>query len=438
MKKGFVALLLVLALVVLISPGIIGRLAENSVDDSLDWAVSDSSDILVTTTGFERSWFTSAGQHRIELLPGDLYYTLLAAFASAATDTLPVLIIDTHLDHGLIPVSSMARENGSLMPGLGSAISTLAIELADGSVLPVPGTLFSRVGLTGELQSRFVLEPGGIEADGVKLDWGETEFLFTTNPNSGSVGVVGALDSLAIESADETMIVDKLEVDVDLAATSFGFMVGPAKITLDSLAIVSAEEATTAGPLYLESDSSIEDGRLNADVTFRIENAPVPTGGSGGMELVMRLEEVDAEALGKLKRSIEAMPTGAVDAAARMDMETELMRVLASGMKLHFDQLDVSTPMGQFTSRLSAVVAASEDDDYTWASALMVLDASAEFSFPEALVDLAIQFNPDLSAAIGMGFLRKRDDFYVMEAAFKQGLLTVNGAPMPVPLTGWQ
>ena len=438
MKKGFVALLLVLALVVLVSPGIIGRLAENSVDDGLDWAVSESSDLVVTTTGFERGWFTSAGQHRIELLPGDLYYTLLAAFANADTDTLPVLIIDTHLDHGLIPVSSMARENGSLVPGLGSAISTLGIEFADGSALPVPGTLFSSVGLTGELQSRFVLEPDGVESDGVKLDWGETEFLFTTNPNSGSIGVVGALDSLAIESTDETMLVGKVEADVDLAATSFGFMVGPARITMDSLAIVSTEETVTAGPLYMESDSSIEDGRLNADVTFRIENAPIPTVGSGGMDVVARLEDVDAAALGNLKRSIEATRTTGADAAAELDIEADLMRVLASGMQLHFDQLDIATPMGQFTSRLSAVVAASDDDNYTWASALMVLDASAEFSFPEALVDLAIRYNPDLSAAIGMGFLRKRDDFYVMEAAFKQGLLTVNGAPMPIPLTGWQ
>jgi len=436
-KKGFVALLLVLALVVLVSPGIIGRLAENSMDENIDWAVSENSDVVVTTTGFERDWFTSAGQHRLELLPGKLYYTILATFANADTDTLPALIIDTHLDHGLIPVSSMARENGSLLPGLGSAISTLSIEFADGSVLPLPGTLFSRVGLTGEVQSRLMLAPDGIEADGVKLDWGETEFLFTTNPNSGSVGVLGALDSLVIESADETMIVGKAEVDVDLATTSFGFMVGPAKITLDPLSIVSAEETVTVGPLYVESDSSLEDGRLSADVTFRVESAPIPTGDSIGMTVVARLVDVDAAALGKLKHSTDAMRSAGADAAARTEAEADLMGVLASGMQLHFDQLDIATPMGQITSRLSATVTASDDDDYTWASALMVLDASAEFSFPEPLVDLAIQFNPDLSAAIGMGFLRKRDDFYVLEAAFKQGLLTVNGAPMPIPLTGW-
>ena len=37
---------------------------------------------------------------------------------------------------------------------------------------------------------------------------------------------------------------------------------------------------------------------------------------------------------------------------------------------------------------------------------------------------------------LGGGFLQKRNDAYVMEAELKKGLLTINGAPMPVPLGG--
>ena len=35
--------------------------------------------------------------------------------------------------------------------------------------------------------------------------------------------------------------------------------------------------------------------------------------------------------------------------------------------------------------------------------------------------------------AIGGGFLVKRGDAYVMNAEMKKGLLTVNGAPFPIP-----
>jgi hypothetical protein len=35
---------------------------------------------------------------------------------------------------------------------------------------------------------------------------------------------------------------------------------------------------------------------------------------------------------------------------------------------------------------------------------------------------------------VGMGFLRKNGDVYEMRAEYAKGLLTVNGAPMPIPL----
>ena len=42
MKKGFVILLLALAVVVLISPGLIGRIAEQSMDENLEFAATES------------------------------------------------------------------------------------------------------------------------------------------------------------------------------------------------------------------------------------------------------------------------------------------------------------------------------------------------------------------------------------------------------------
>ena len=36
--------------------------------------------------------------------------------------------------------------------------------------------------------------------------------------------------------------------------------------------------------------------------------------------------------------------------------------------------------------------------------------------------------------AAGMGFLKKNGDDYEMAAEYRKGLLTVNGAPMPIPI----
>ena len=49
MKKGFVLLLLALAVVVLISPGLIGRIAEESMDENLEFAATEA--IAANLTG---------------------------------------------------------------------------------------------------------------------------------------------------------------------------------------------------------------------------------------------------------------------------------------------------------------------------------------------------------------------------------------------------
>ena len=97
MKKGVVALLLVLAIIVLVSPAIVGRLAENSMDENLDWAATESQEIIVTSQGFDRGWFSSEGQHRIEIRQGGLQDMLLALANSENPADVPALIIDTHL-----------------------------------------------------------------------------------------------------------------------------------------------------------------------------------------------------------------------------------------------------------------------------------------------------------------------------------------------------
>ena len=438
MKKGLLVLLLVLALVVLISPGIIGRLAEQGVNNSLEWAANEQGEVIVTSTGFKRGWFTSAGQHRVELIRGELYDSAATTFAAVSSGPLPALLIDTRLDHGVIPVSSMTRENGTLLPGLGSAVSTLSLEMGDGSVYPLPGTIFSNVGLSGVVESRFVLQPEGTDTENARIDWGGAEFLLTLDPTSGRIAVLGALNSVAVESDDQTVIVGKVDVDINLVNSGFGFMVGPASITMESFAVIGAMDTMTAGPLHFESDSLIEDGRLDADIVFRLDNSPTPMGGSGGMHLVARLENIDAAALGRFSRSLDAARNSAFDDMTSHALQQDAMQMLAGGLKIHFDQLDFNGPFGQITSRMSASVDRSDADDYTWATALMALDATADISVPQMLVDIATANNPDMHAAIGMGFLRKQGEFYIMEAAFKQGLLTVNGAPMPIPLSGLQ
>jgi hypothetical protein len=419
-KKGLAALGIVLIIAVLISPGVIGHLAEQGVNDSLEWIDSKNPEFAISTADFERGWFTSAGQHRISLVASDL----------------PVLLVDTRLDHGLVPVSSLSRERGSLLPGLGSAISRLSLERRDGSVEPLPITLYTTVGLTGALRSQLVVLADGVDAADSRVDWGAAEFLLTSNPAEQSFGVSGAFSSLAIRSGPDTTIVGEIDVDLALAATDYGYMVGPVHVALESIAVVEADQTMLVGPVSFDSDSSLDGGRISGNLALNVENAPLTMGGTGGLQMVARLEDADAAQLGATMRSIDAMQTVTDYDGQLARLESDILKLMAGGLQLHFDQLDILSPYGQFSSRASATVAPSEQADYSWASAATRLTGSADLSLPKALVDMATQANPELHGVIGMGYLRKRGEFYLMQASFADSVLTVNGAPTPIPLPG--
>lgn len=420
MKKGFVALFIVVALAVLISPGVIGHLAEQRVNDSLEWVDSENAGFVISTTEFERGWFTSAGQHRIQWLESDL----------------PALVVNTRLDHGLIPVSSLSRENGSLLPGLGSAVSTLGLEHSDGSVEPLPITIYTTIGLSGALRSQLLVAPDGFDAADRRIDWGGSEFLITSNSLEQSFSVTGTFSSLAIKSDVDTTIVGEIDVGLALAATPYGYRVGAVHVALDSIAVIGAEQTMMIGPIFFDSDSSLDGDRVSGNLDLNVENMPMLMGGTGGVQLVARLEDADAAKVGETMRSIEAMQSVADYTQVLTRLEDNVLGLLAGGMQLHIDQLDILSPFGQFTSRASVTTAASDSDAYTWATAATLLSGSANLSLPRALVDSATQTNPDLHGVIGMGYLRKRGEFYLVEASFADSVLTVNGAPTPIPLPG--
>ena len=213
MKKSVVIILVLLAAIVLVSPAIVGRLAEQSMDENLNWAASESGAVKVTSEHFERGWFSSAGQHRVELREGDLLATLQLLAGPVDADDLPVLIINTRLDHGLIPVASMSREQGTLSPGLGSAVSTLQMEFADGTVIDLPGTIYSKVSLGGELESRYVLEAGSRSEDGAEAGWSDTAVNVTTNPRSGKVSFDGEVEKLFMKADGQTVTLNALQFE---------------------------------------------------------------------------------------------------------------------------------------------------------------------------------------------------------------------------------
>ncbi|MDX1518076.1 MAG: DUF945 family protein, partial [Woeseiaceae bacterium] len=213
MKKGIVALLLVLALVVFVSPALVGRLAEQSVETQLKWAADENREIVITSNKFERGWFTSEGQHRVAIGDSPAGNTLKQDLGFDADEATPALIIDTRLDHGLIPVSSINREEGSLMPGLGRAVSTLSVEMPDGKITPLPGAIYSTVGLDGGLTSHYFLEAGQMN----DISWGPGDLIVEADAGARDISIKGGFDSFTFMSEGEnTFALGTFDVESDM------------------------------------------------------------------------------------------------------------------------------------------------------------------------------------------------------------------------------
>lgn len=434
MKKGIVIILLGLALIIIVSPGIVGRIAERSMDENIDWAASETPELIVTSQAFDRGWFSSEGQHRVELGDGDLRE--LALMVADDEDALPTLIIDTRLDHGLIPVASMSRDKGSLLPGLGSAVSTLSLEAEGGRKVLLPGTVYSEIGLTGALTSNYILPAGARIDDDGEINWGDIDIKVTANPANGALEFAGDIASLDANTLLENVSVGAARFDGRQQPTRFGVPLLNLQASLESLTLSQGDDAFGAmgavsiGPVTLNTQTELNDNRINNRSTWKASNLPLGLFESAGMDVDLSLTGLDAAALGRL---IEAMEESGRSSAAQRQIEASALELLSAGFDLQIDRFDINTPQGNLTAVVSVEVDETNQDDAVWTQSLLATNASASISVSEALLDL-LPVEANLNLIIGLGYLRKNGDSYEMEATFEKGLLTINGAPVQIPL----
>lgn len=431
MKKGVIALLLTLALIILVSPGIIGKLAERSVDENLDWAASESGELVVTSSGFDRGWFSSEGQHRVALGDG----AIRAAMVSEGED-IPVLVIDTHLDHGLFPLTSMAREGGSLAPGLGSAVSTLMIEYGDGQTIEIPGKIYSDIGLGGDLQSSYVLAAGSKTIDGNTGTWEDIRIEVSTSPRSGNVTFDGDIGALSFEDAQEVVSVDGLTFTGRQTMTQYGFATGSLEATLGTVAVeTGGVPAAVMNGMTLTANSAVNGGLFDAKTNVRITGQTIPGFGDVSVTASFVVADADAVAFGAVIQRLKSISASPDPTQVMATGAEDFKDLFAAGFELRLDQLDVVLPMGTVLSKISIEVPQTDRASFEWMSLLLGVVASADVALPQGLVDYAMQMNPQAAdAVISMGYLKQNGDVYEMEARYKKGVLTVNGAPVPIPL----
>lgn len=439
MKRWLVALLVLLAVIVLVSPGIVGRLAEKNLEESIDWVAAENPDVSVSTERFDRGWFTSEGRHRVVFEAGAFQDITALYNADPDNTNLPALVIDTRIDHGLVPITSMSRQSGSLMPGLASTVSEFQIDPGAGELIELPGKLFSDIGLSGTSRSRFVLEAGSFEKDELSATWQGADLLVLSNPADGGLAIKGSIEPFSIAEDREWVDIGALTVNVNQVPGDFEFSVGTIEFAVDSLTADSANGPFSMGEFSLAAETSIDDSRLNVASTLSIGDVVVPGMGNVAMAMDVSLERLDAEPLQvvmtALRQAQEEDDPQAALQALYPEIEQDVEKLVSAGARIRFDQLDLRLPQGLVSTKLMIEFAEMDEDAaFSWSSVLLAMTASMDMRVPIELYEFAQMTNPQAESLVAMGILKREGDDYVMVAEYAQGLLNVNGAPMPIPM----
>jgi uncharacterized protein YdgA (DUF945 family) len=433
-NRWIVVVLVALAAIVLVSPEIVGRLAEKQVADSLHFAASESDEVVVTAESFERGWFTSQGRHRIELRQGALRALL------GIDDQVPTLIVETRVDHGLVPFTSLARDSGSLKPGLARAVSTMKLDRGGGEILDIAGNLFSEVGLGGETSSRFVLQAGSGKIDNATIEWQGADVAVRAITADGSLAYQGEIPSLSIIDAVGRMTLGGVTVTAEQQRSDYNFSTGSLKLGVDSITIERGDDRETAfGPLATSASIGIDGQRLSAAARFDLSHVPVAGLGAVDISVDAVFKRLDAQSIQGIVASLRnsrADPDRQITLRELYPfIEADVQTLLTSGLEIRIDKIAVALADSELMTTLHGTLPPSNRAaEFSWPSLLLALDASADMRLPVELFEIAAGGNPDLGTLVAMGVLRKVGDYYQMQASFAKGLLTINGAPLPLPL----
>lgn len=439
MKRWLLAGLLALAVILLLSPGIVGLIAERSIERQLENAAARDPGYAVTTARFDRGWFTSAGQHRVPLRDPRVLEVIETLRPGATTgDAPPVLVITSHVDHGLLPVGAAARDPAAAMPALASGVSTLALELADGTTIALPGELESRIGISGAARLRYRLPGGEWTFDGTTATGDALAVTADVSADGRDVSLLASLAGWQVAGPSISLDIESASLDWDATMTRVGLPLGSGELRAVGLRLVGGGRNLAFDSLAIGTDSRLDGDHVNADWRIRLEGLAV-----ADRRYDARLEGNaygDAAATATLIRRLEraaetstgAPPAGELPYPGAAD---DLRRLLAAGSRLRIDSLQVTTPHGPIEIALQLETPAI-DETPDWPGIALATEGFADVTLPRALVDSSPDIQSRLLPFIAGGFLRIEGDTYRLRAEYAGGLLTVNGAPLPIPLGG--
>ncbi|MGB5739251.1 MAG: DUF945 family protein, partial [Woeseia sp.] len=304
----------------------------------------------------------------------------------------------------------------------------------DGSELPVPGVLYSRIGLTGSATFRYELPAGSEARDSTRIDWQASDVTFSSNSNGRELGIAANLPGLRFDSDWQHAEFSAAEIEASSRATPWGFAVGDVRLRLADANWKSAAVANRLASFELEANSAVQNAAAQGELSFKLLGLETPDG-AYDIELAAGSADASAELLGPVIRGLQYSATNQQLASGQMypGFDTDLRRLLSAGFTLNLEGLQLRTPDGDALASI-ALQLPRLDEVASWPGLLLALSAQTNIELARARVETPSPFSDQLRMLIAGGFLVLDGDMYRMQADYAKGKATINGAPLAIPL----
>lgn len=423
MKRLLVVALVIVLFALLVLPGAVGWVAEREHTRLLDHAQAGGYEL--ETEGYRRGWFASDARHRYRI---DQPWLLQLAQAYSGDGDVSTLLIDSHLRHG--PMPAIAGGQGSLFaPAWTEAASTLALRGDSGDEHLLPGRLTSRIEPDGGTHLSYRAEPGRQALDTqFEVAWQKSALDLFMNRDGDQLEFDASLGGLVLRDATTAVELGQARVRGQQQRAPSGLWTGSSAGEVDKL-IAPRFAATGIG---FRTQLDLEQGRPAVRVVSDIEHLSTEVLDGADARFDVGVRGVNAGAFaGFLELAATGQPLDLFAPAQR----PLLSRLLADGPDLELHQLRVPFMDSAIEGTAQLRIAPGTDADGPFADALT---GRADILVPRVLVHTIADSSTDqwraaIELMIQFRVLKAEGDRYRIDARYANGILNVNGFPVPLP-----
>jgi len=283
------------------------------------------------------------------------------------------------------------------------------------------------------------MEEGSQTDANALMTWSGADITLTTDPTNRALTAKGNIAPTSIESYGITTNIGTVSFDVEQDRSQYSFGIGTAHIDVASLTVTSpAQPKAGFSKVSIDVSSELDDDRVNSVASIEFGHVIMPALGDMNLYLDVAAKGLDANSMEVFVselRAAQAQQPNAPMEALLPQVEDDLEALLAQGVEIDITRLDVSLPQGDLSTTININIPESATGSaFSWPGIILATTASVDLRISTSLYELAESMNPDANMLLAMGILKHTGENYEMEVRYASGLLTINGAPMTVPL----